>query len=1093
MRSVILLFVLFACLIIGGGWYVWSNLRNVDKALSESKFASETNLFPLVQEMVNLQDALQAFIVNTSPANKEQLIFSSDVVFFQTRSYANDVLPNASADAQVPVKDIEQALATLESLLAAPQMSKEGAVAFQNRLDNIFVALQNAYLASSYAAMRQYEDQLSQFGALRFITMVVMGLFVLSLAIAGLLVFTQRRAIIQISEATSTEKRQRERVNLAMQGGGLGYWERDVATAKMTVNRRWADLFGFSLEEMDDASGAFQKCLHPDDRERVLEADKMLRTGRGFEYSIEYRVLINKGETRWLSANGSIIETDDRGRPKIVAGTVMDITGRKLAQEAIEKARQAAEDANKSKSDFLANMSHEIRTPMNAVIGFSDLALKTDLTPRQKDYVSKIHNAGVSLLGLINDILDFSKIEAGKLEMEHVDFSLEQVLETVTSFASQSTYAKGLELLLNIAEDIPVELVGDPHRLGQVLINLVGNSVKFTEAGEVELRVTLNEKTGEKVKLRFSVRDTGIGMTAEQCSKLFQPFTQADNSTTRKYGGTGLGLSIVRRLVEMMSGQIWVESEPGKGSTFIFTAWFGFSSSKSQIAQSLPAMLEGMHVLVADDNAMAQEVMRNVLQSLRFRVHVVGSGEEAVESVVGFDANDPFGLVLMDWKMPGIDGIEATRRIVKGELVKSVPAVLILSASAGGEDERAKAQEAGAASFLLKPVTASTLFDAIMRTFAPNLLPEKMKTPTRTTEVRVLEGARVLLAEDNEINQQIAIELLTSAGVDVIVAGNGREAVEMLTQGGSRYDIVLMDIQMPEMDGYEAARRIRADERFADLPILAMTAHAFVEERQKAMEAGMNDHISKPIDPQAMFETLRRYYRKAHAQAPHAAATAAPLKQGTSLEIEGIDVAGGIRRVAGNWKLYMDLLRRYVEGQQNAAGKVREALKNKDRALAERIAHTAKGVSGNIGAADVQAVAGELEESIRKVNPESWTEDILKRFAKVLGTTVARIRSVLEAPSEANEMRRDRKTTDPSALTEILQKLTQYVEESDSEAFEYLESVREELSSACPPEVFEKLRESLKSYNFSMARETLRLLSRDLQGSVYGGTSGSVG
>jgi two-component system, sensor histidine kinase and response regulator len=1083
-RLVILFFVLFASLIIGGGWYVWSNLRSVDKALRESKFASETSLFPLVQDMVNLQAALQAFLVNPSPANKEQLIFSSDVVFFQTNSSPEYILPNISADALVPGKDIVQALTTLESLLAAPQMSTEGVVAIQNRLDNIFVALQNAYLASSYAAMRQYEEQISQFGALRFITMVVMALFGLSLAIAGLLVFTQRRAIIQISEATSKEKRERERVNLAMQGGGLGYWENDLSTAEMTVNQRWAEMLGFSLEAIGDAYEAFRDRLHPDDRGRVLDSDRMLRTGRGFEYRIEYRVLINKGETRWLSANGSIIETDNRGKPQIVAGTVMDITGRKLAQEAIEKARQAAEDANKSKSDFLANMSHEIRTPMNAVIGFSDLALKTDLTPRQKDYVSKIHNAGVSLLGLINDILDFSKIEAGKLEFEHVDFTLEQVLETVASFASQNAYTKGLELLLNIAEDIPPELVGDPHRLGQVLVNLVGNAVKFTEAGEVELRVTLNEKTGEKVKLRFSVRDTGIGMTAEQCAKLFQPFRQADSSTTRKYGGTGLGLSIVRRLVEMMSGQIWVESEPGKGSAFIFTAWFGFSSSKSQIAQSLPAMLDGMRVLVADDNAMAREVMQNVLQSFRFRVHVVSSGEEAVDSVMRSEGDDPFALVLMDWKMPGIDGIEAARRIANGRSMKKPPAVLMLSASGGGEEERARAGEAGAVDFLLKPVTASTLFDAIIRIFAPEFLPKDGAKPTGTAKARDLEGARMLLAEDNEINQQIAVELLTSAGVDVVIAGNGREAVEMVTRGSASYDIVLMDIQMPEMDGYEATRRIRAEARFADLPILAMTAHAFVEERQKAMDAGMNDHISKPIDPQAMFETLRRYYRKVRAQAPHATPSGAPSEHITVPEIEGIDVQGGISRVAGNWKLYLDLLKRYVEGQHDAMQRIGAALRSSDMALAERIAHTVKGVSGNIGAIEVQTVAGELEESIRKGNSESGTGEILNRFSNALEATCARIRSALNGPSDSAKETLARTKVDPSTLAKILQKLTRYTEESDSEAFEYLESMREELVSAFPPEDFHELEAAMRGYNFPMALATLRRLSLRVQGAL---------
>ncbi len=1081
LRPVILLFVVFVCLVIGGGWYVWSNLRNVEKALKESPFTAEMNLYPVVQEMVTLEGALQTFITRPSPVNREQLVFSSDVVSFLTESYGDLGVPRGLADTTLPVRDIAQALATLESLLAEPHVRNEDTAALLTRVDNIVVALQNSYLASSYSTMSHYEDQVAQFGVLRLVTMMVLILIGLSLAVAGLLVVTQRRAIIRISETTASEKKQRERVNLAMQGGGLGYWERDMSTLRMTVTRRWAELLGFSLEEMGDAFEAFQKSLHPEDRKRVLEADRKLGTGRGFEYSIEYRIRVNKGETRWLSANGSIIETDDRGKPKIVAGTVMDVTGRKLAQEAIERARQAAEDASKAKGDFLANMSHEIRTPMNAVIGFADLALKTDLTPRQKDYVSKIHNAGVSLLGLINDILDFSKIEAGRLEFENVDFSLDQVLETVTTFASQNVNARGLELLLNIATDIPMDLVGDPHRLGQVLVNLVGNSVKFTEAGEVELRVTLNEITGEKVKLRFSVRDTGIGMTVEECAKLFQPFTQADSSTTRRFGGTGLGLSIVRRLVEMMSGQIWVESEPGKGSTFIFTAWFGLSQNRRQRLISLPATLEGMRVLVADDNAMVREVLRNVLQSMRFRVESVGTGEEAVEAVVRADADDPFGLVLMDWKMPGINGIEAVRRITKGGRVRNAPPILVMSASDAGEEERVKAQEAGAASFLLKPVTASTLFDAIIRTFAPSLLPANVETAKMTSEDRELEGARVLMAEDNEINQQIAIELLTGAGVDVVVAGNGREAVEKLTRGSDHFDIVLMDIQMPEMDGYEAARRIRADARFADVPIIAMTAHVLEQERQKVAEAGMIDHIGKPIDPQAMFEKLRRYYRKARVQIPHVT-PAVPTEQATAPEIEGIDVYGGIKRVAGNRRLYMDLLKRYAEGQQDSAKRIREALKNKERVLAERIAHTVKGVSGNLGATVVQAVAGELEESIRGDDADGRTAEILTRFSLALGTAIARIRSALSEATESPKNTTGSRKLDIFELTEILQKLTRYTEDSDSEALEYLDSIHDDLAAACPPEDLNELETAMRAYNFPSALAILRRLSLHLQG-----------
>jgi two-component system, sensor histidine kinase and response regulator len=1081
LRPVILLYAVFVCLIIGGGLYVWSSLRSVELALQTSPFTAEMSLYPVVQDMLNLEAALQAFITTPSPQNKEQLIFAADVVSFQVRSYGDLGVPRGSVDTALPVHEIEQALATLDSLLDAPRAQAADVEALRTRVDNIVVELQNTYLASSYSVMSHNERQVTQFGALRLVTMMVMVLIGLSLAVAGLFVVTQRRAIIRISEATSAEHKQRERVNLAMQGGGLGYWERDLSTQAMTVTRRWAELMGFPLEGMGDASEAFLKCLHPDDRERVRESDRKLGTGRGFEYSIEYRVLTAKGETRWLSANGSIIETDDRGKPRIVAGTVMDITGRKQAQDAIEKARQAAEDANRAKGDFLANMSHEIRTPMNAVIGLSDLALKTELTPRQRDYVSKIHNAGVSLLGLINDILDFSKIEAGKLEFESVDFSLEQVLETVTTFAAQSTYAKGLELLLNIAADIPTDLVGDPHRLGQVLINLVGNAVKFTAAGEVELRVTVNEITGEKVKLRISVRDTGIGMTSDECARLFQPFTQADSSTTRRFGGTGLGLSIVRRLVEMMSGQIWVESEPGKGSTFVFTAWFGLTPAKSRRLRSLPAMLEGMHVLAVDDNAIAREVMRNVCQSMRFRVETACSGEEAVQRVAQSDAQDPFRLVVMDWRMPGMDGIEATRRILKGGPVTNTPTIFVMSAYGAGEGEREKAQEAGAASFLQKPVTASTLFDAIIRTFAPSLLPPSMEAPALTAEGGALEGARVLLAEDNEINQQIAVELLTGAGVDVVVAGNGREAVEMITRENGRFDIVLMDIQMPEMDGYEAVRIIRADARFTGLPIIAMTAHVLEQERKKSADAGMNDHISKPIDPQAMIETLRRYYRPT--RFPHAA-SAVPAETVTVPVIQGIDVHDGVGRVAGNGRLYMDLLGRYAEGQADAAERIRDALKDGDRPLAERIAHTAKGVSGNIGAGGVQAVAAELEESIARNDAHDRTEEILSHFTHALAALIANIRPVLDAAAGARKSAAEGRRLDVRALGDVLQRLMRYVEESDSEALVYLDSILADLAATCSPVDVMELETAVRAFKFPAAAATLRRMFPGREGSA---------
>jgi two-component system sensor histidine kinase/response regulator len=665
----------------------------------------------------------------------------------------------------------------------------------------------------------------------------------------------------------------------------------------------------------------------------------------------------------------------------------------------LDEARSEAEDATKAKSEFLANMSHEIRTPMNAIMGMAHLALKTDLTAKQYDYLKKVDISARSLLGIINDILDFSKIEAGKMDMEAVDFQLEDTLENISTLVGIKTQEKGLELLFKIDPSVPRALVGDPLRLGQILINLSNNAVKFTDTGEIVVATELVKKDQARVTLKFSVHDTGIGMTAEQAAKLFQPFAQADSSTTRKYGGTGLGLTISKRLAEMMGGKIWVESNPGQGSTFSFTADLGLGKERAKKHFKPASELRGMKVLVVDDNATSRSILQEMLESFSFEVSSASSGEEGITELEAASKDKPFELVIMDWKMPGMDGIEASRRIKGHTGLGKIPAIILVTAY-GREEVMQQVEQVGLEGFLLKPVSPSMLFDAIMQAFG-EAVPETSRIVRRHEQeaeaLKHIQGAKLLLVEDNEINQQVAREILEGAGLNVTIATNGQEAVNAVKE--NNYDAVLMDVQMPVMDGYTATREIREWESelkaanssdisgsnlqplTSGLPIIAMTAHAMAGDEEKSLQAGMNGHVTKPIDPDQLFATLQKWVqpREKRATTQRPAVSVAPSGGQKVVSIDGelpgslpgFDLADGLKRLQGNKKLYRKLLLDFATGYCKAGIEIREALDAPDFDRAHRLVHNLKGLAGNLSAKDLQAAAVNMEKLVKGVDKKA--------------------------------------------------------------------------------------------------------------------------